>query len=139
MLAFTSGLKAADSQMAQYQQTLGITAPSEDEGSAIEGLQLAAWGNSAICCLKLGQGRKALEHATKVLEKDASNGKAIFNSGRALIMVGELEQAQTCLENALAKNPEDKLIKKELARIPKEKAKQKEKDKRTWQAAFKKM
>lgn len=136
VFAYTTGLKAEDNQMAQYQSALGRDAPTPEEATDIAALQLATWSNMALCCLRLKQGPKALEHLDKVLAKEPENEKALCNRGKALILVNDLDKAQECLTRAAALYPANQTVVKELGKLPALVEQQRRKEKSTWKAAF---
>jgi hypothetical protein len=72
MKAYTTGLKS-DPGMSQYQTAVGLVAPTSSEIDTIDTLEIATWGNIALCQLKLGNGSKALENAEKVFENIISS------------------------------------------------------------------
>ncbi len=138
-MAYTRGLKSSG-EMSQYQSALKVTPPTKEEEAQLADLELKANSNMTLCCLKIpGRAVDALQHADAVLVADPGNGKALFNKGRALLLLNDLDAAQGCLAAAAAASPEDSAVKKELAKLPALRAMQDAKEKTTWQAAFKKM
>lgn len=138
VFAYTTGLRAEDPQMAQYQSALKRDTPSSEEAAAIDALQLAVRSNMGLCCLRLKQGAKALEHLDKVLAKDPENEKALCNRGKALILVSDLDKAKECLTRAATLYPANQTVARELARLPALFEQQRRKEKSTWKAAFSK-
>jgi len=70
-------------------------------------LELADLQVLATTYLKLGNGDKAEQVLTKILELDPKNEEATRYLGRALVEKGELDKAIPLLESALAKTPDD--------------------------------
>jgi tetratricopeptide (TPR) repeat protein len=101
VFAYTTGLMAKDSQMAQYQKTVGQSPPSQTEEAQINSLEIASWSNLSICFIKLNHPSKALDTLAKILQRDPENGKALFNAGRAYLMMNKLDEVINALMNTI--------------------------------------
>jgi len=76
------------------------------------------YSNMSACHVKTENWRRALETATKALDKNPENYKAAFRKGKAQGELGYFEKAEKTLTDLLAKNPADApIIKKELAEL----------------------
>jgi tetratricopeptide (TPR) repeat protein len=99
-------------QMVKYVAT-------EDEKRAAKELSLVLSNNLAACFLKTGKWEKVLEYASKVLEGDPDNSKALFRRGTARIHLNEPDKAREDLSRAQSLTPDNKEIKKQLALLEK--------------------
>ena len=54
-----------------------------------------------------GDGDRALEHAERVLAREADNAEALTVKGAALVVEGKLEEAQAVLNRALEQDPDN--------------------------------
>ncbi len=93
----------------------------------------------ALCFMKLGKFSKAVEKCDLVIAADSGNSKALCTKGRALIEIGDLDRARDSLTEAARLSPADTVVRKELGRLPALYKAAEEKEKRTWQEAFKKL
>lgn len=98
---------------------LHIQTPNEEEQREIEQLQIASWSNMAISCLKLQKPREALVHLAKVIDKEPTHSKALYNQGCAYMEIGDHERARESLTKAAEIAPQDMLITGQLNKLNK--------------------
>ncbi|KAI7889249.1 uncharacterized protein EV154DRAFT_424252 [Mucor mucedo] len=60
---------------------------------------------------------RVLFYAKKANELDSQNTKSKFRMGQAYLQLEDIEKAKELLEEVLALNPEDALVKKELQKV----------------------
>ncbi|CEO99511.1 Tetratricopeptide repeat [Plasmodiophora brassicae] len=85
-------------------------APDDNMQREIDGLIRSANLNLSFCYLKLNEPDKAKKFATAVLDRDASNVKALFRRGCAYEMLGELGAAEEDWKRAHELQPSDRAI-----------------------------
>ena len=73
---------------------MGEIRPKRCEGRELTKDQLAADLNLAACYLKEEKWEKAVARATKVLDNDPENTKALFRRGHGRIYINDLERAR---------------------------------------------
>lgn len=98
----------------------------------IRKLKLASKLNSALCYIKLGEGRKAREYANKVLLKDKDNAKAIFRRGQGWMVDGFIENAKKDFQTVLEKHPDDVGVKRAFLDLRKRKNEVNKKEKKMY-------
>ena len=111
-------------------QSDGAPKLTPEQTQVVADLLFSMNGNLALCFLKEEKYDKAVAKASKVLEVDAENAKALFRRGTARMMLNDYDRARADLETAEKLSPEDKQIKKSLANMNK-RLKQHERG-RTW-------
>ena len=143
--AFRSGDVAAAS--AKYTKAMryldlfadctGPAAPSEKQAEERAKASLSCQLNLAQCALKLGNPESALAHCTGALALDPSSAKALFRRGTAKRELKDLDGALADLERCLALSPDDKAVVQTHARVVKEIALRKAKEKKVYANMFK--
>jgi len=123
--AFKAG-KTKDALMSYHQSLMyligldknalkGLTggAPAEDgeakseEKTEVDELIEKIYANQSACHLKNENWQRALETASKALEKNGNNYKAMFRKGKALGELGFFEKSEKVLEELKSKSPAD--------------------------------
>ncbi len=93
--------------------------PSEDHGKTIDALLFQANNNLSACYFKLKDGKKTIQYASKALELDGNNAKALFRKGMGYSLLGDLDSALEWVEQASKAAPEDSGIRSELSNLKK--------------------
>merc|ERR1712046_125784 len=71
-------------------------------------LAVALMGNVAMCCLKQGDHRRAIEFCTQALMFDDKNVKAYFRMAQAQLAVGEYDSAADSVLHVLELEPQNR-------------------------------
>jgi len=137
----TVAFKAEDYQTAATKYTQGLkyvceneySDDSSDEDPAADSdnseLLISLSLNAAAAQLKLGDNSDAIKNCNKVLKLDATNVKALFRKGQALLGKSEFKEARAALKLAYKEDPKNKpviaLLKKVDAKAKKEKEEEK--------------
>ncbi|XP_075458426.1 peptidyl-prolyl cis-trans isomerase FKBP4 [Ascaphus truei] len=112
---------------------------SQDEDLRAKSLLLAAALNLAMCCLKLGEPRGALEHCQKALEQDALNEKGLFRRGEAYMGVNELELGRDDFQKILQLYPGNKAARAQLGQCQVRLRQQQQKERKIYANMFQKL
>ena len=109
----------------QYQLTMSYYEycfPDSDEKQAhLDELRNACLCNISLCYYRMGEMRKAIACASKVLAKHPLYGKALYRRAKAHLALDEYDRASEDLTLALSCSPMDKLIMSELEKLRKQK------------------
>uniref|UniRef100_A0A8C6G0P4 Unc-45 myosin chaperone A n=1 Tax=Moschus moschiferus TaxID=68415 RepID=A0A8C6G0P4_MOSMO len=92
-----------------YTQALGLGATPQD--------QAILHRNRAACHLKLEGYEKAETEATKAIEKDGGDVKALYRRSQALEKLGRLDQAILDLQRCVSLEPKNKVFQEALRNI----------------------
>ncbi|XP_070214410.1 protein unc-45 homolog A isoform X1 [Bos mutus] len=92
-----------------YTQALGLGATPQD--------QAILHRNRAACHLKLEDYEKAETEATKAIEKDGGDIKALYRRSQALEKLGRLDQAVLDLQRCVSLEPKNKVFQEALRNI----------------------
>ncbi|KAB0369195.1 hypothetical protein FD755_019200 [Muntiacus reevesi] len=92
-----------------YTQALGLGATPQD--------QAILHRNRAACHLKLEDYEKAETEATKAIEKDGGDVKALYRRSQALEKLGRLDQAVLDLQRCVSLEPKNKVFQEALRNI----------------------
>ncbi|CAG9466169.1 unnamed protein product [Pedinophyceae sp. YPF-701] len=110
----------------------GLTFLDDDVVMQLEGayleqalkVRLALHLNTAAAMLRMPEYpnhlQEAVEHTSKVLNYQKDNLKALFRRGVASLRLGDMDGAKRDLERAAKLDPEDKAVRRELARVRQE-------------------
>ena len=119
--AGNSKFKAGDnvSAIATYNDALGVAdgATTDSAKDMLKPVLISLHNNSAAAHIKLEAWEAAEESASKVLELDAPNSKALFRRGLARSRLGQLSSAQADLLAACKADPKDRSARAELATV----------------------
>ncbi|ESL08504.1 40 kDa cyclophilin [Trypanosoma rangeli SC58] len=96
---------------ARYVKTVNKTTAND---LAVNEKLIACYNNTAECALKLGQWSEARNAASKALELDNSNSKALFRRGVACLSAGDSESAVEDFTKAQKLDPENNAISTKL-------------------------
>ncbi|KAI8047577.1 uncharacterized protein B0P05DRAFT_582302 [Gilbertella persicaria] len=88
---------------------------------------------------KQNRWERVLFYAKKAHELDTTNTKSKFRMGQAYLRLENIEQAKTLLEDVLKQNPEDALVKQELAKVSSANKKMDDREKMIYQAMMSKL
>merc|ERR1712083_1145665 len=77
-------------------------------------LTISVNNNMALICSKMKEWSAATEHATKALDVEPNNVKALMRRGQAQMQNGNLEEAKRDLKRALSLDKSNTVIKKLL-------------------------
>ncbi|KAM4826172.1 protein unc-45 homolog A [Thomomys bottae] len=92
--------------LSAYAQALALGAPPPD--------QAALHRNRAACHLKLEDYDKAESEASKAIEKDGGDVKALYRRSQALEKLGRLDQAVLDLQRCVSLEPKNKVFQEAL-------------------------
>ncbi|XP_004852859.1 protein unc-45 homolog A isoform X1 [Heterocephalus glaber] len=92
-----------------YTQALGLGATPQD--------QAALHRNRAACHLKLEEYEKAETEASKAIDKDGGDIKALYRRSQALEKLGRLDQAVLDLQRCVSLEPKNKVFQEALRSI----------------------
>uniref|UniRef100_G1RNQ9 Unc-45 myosin chaperone A n=1 Tax=Nomascus leucogenys TaxID=61853 RepID=G1RNQ9_NOMLE len=95
--------------LAAYTQALGLDATPQD--------QAILHRNRAACHLKLEDYDKAETEASKAIEKDGGDVKALYRRSQALEKLGRLDQAVLDLQRCVSLEPKNKVFQEALRNI----------------------
>ncbi|XP_012319242.2 protein unc-45 homolog A isoform X1 [Aotus nancymaae] len=95
--------------LAAYTQALGLDATPQD--------QAILHRNRAACHLKLEDYDKAETEASKAIEKDGGDVKALYRRSQALEKLGRLDQAVLDLKRCVSLEPKNKVFQEALRNI----------------------
>lgn len=115
---------------------------TEEYRKAYSSVKIASYLNLAMCHLKLGNAREALNATTNVIDydpqywKEGDLTKALFRRGMAYLALKDEEMAVKSFEEAAAKDPTDAAIKRELAVAKQKLAQRKQKEKAAYAKLF---
>ncbi|KAL1931315.1 hypothetical protein VTP01DRAFT_10452 [Rhizomucor pusillus] len=125
--AFKSGdLKAALSSYYSallHLRSVGGMHPEGDLKQRSESQQVMIYNNMAAALAKQEKWDRALDSAKKASALDPENLKSKFRMGQAYVRLGDFEKAKPLLDQVLARNPDDTLVKQELAKVKQEEKK----------------
>ncbi|KAI9350576.1 hypothetical protein DFJ73DRAFT_642951 [Zopfochytrium polystomum] len=108
--AFLDGPRHFKDAIEYYSKGLAVNAP-DDKLNAILHV------NRAAVNLELGNYRRVLNDCAAALKLDPKNVKALFRSGKALLMLEKLDQARDCVMRGLQIEPKNKALNDILASI----------------------
>merc|ERR1712137_344253 len=92
--------------------------PTEEEAQILKESSLSIFNNMSAVYVKQEKHKKAVEFATKALEIEPNNVKALFRRGKSYVAINEVEAAQQDLDKAYElTDSTDNAIKKELQRL----------------------
>lgn len=98
----------------------GTSDPMSDEQAQLyKTLKVSCHLNASMAEVKLGSYVSAEEHATKALEEDPENAKALYRRGVARRHLGTLDEARQDLLRAAKLVPADRLIRNEYETVVK--------------------
>lgn len=104
---------------------------NEQKEKAAE-LKILLFINLSLCYHKDTQFRKSLEYASKALELDKDNIKALYRRGLALVEIKEWTEARRDYDRCLELDPGNKQVARAKATLLKLSSKQDEKDKKKY-------
>jgi len=105
--------------VAKYGKALRYLDDADDMDESVIKARVACFSNRAACYLKLGDNANAADDCANALHDDATNTKALFRHGQALLNLKNYEEAKEQLSKAHAALPDDKRIAAFLARAKK--------------------
>nr|CAD7197058.1 unnamed protein product [Timema douglasi] len=109
---------------------------NDEEESKQRKLVVKVCVNLAVCYNKLGLSKQACVKCRNALYHDGKNAKALFNFGRALLMLGDYDEAHRRLTAALKLAPNDTSISEELILLKEKKNKFQVSEKQMMQRMF---
>lgn len=89
----------------------------EEDKKKAKALKVACNLNNAACKLKLKDYKEAAKLATKVLEMDGSNVKAMYRRAQAYMETADLDLAELDIKKALEIDPDNKEVKMEYKKL----------------------
>jgi len=111
--------------------------PEGDEHAAKQrACFIAISSNAAACKLKLGEYDACLRMCDGVLQLDPHNMKALYRQAQAHRAAGDVDKAEQALTQAAQLEPEDKVVKRELADIQRQRKEERAKEQRMAQKMF---
>ncbi|XP_054707745.1 peptidyl-prolyl cis-trans isomerase FKBP8-like [Uloborus diversus] len=122
---------------AEYLDSLrDCSGSSNAELQEVVDLRLKVYNNTAATHLKLSAYSAARKSVDSVLAIQPKNVKALFRKGKILSMLGETEDAISCLKTAAALEPDSKIIQVELTKLKNQHKKEEMKQKAMYQRMF---
>jgi len=112
------------------------TQEGNEYDAKVRSCSIAVYSNCALCKLKLGDYETAIEMCDAILSLDPGNVKALYRKGVALRSTDDPQSAEAVLQEALARDPQDASIQKELAAIARQRKLSSDKEKRLAQKMF---
>jgi len=109
----------------------------DDQKEKADALKVALESNSAAVAIKTKNWKDALKHTDSILKDHPSNVKALYRKGTALSALDEWSESQAVFNKALEIEPDNKDVKRELAKLQLKQKKQNQKDKAMFQRMFK--
>ncbi|KAK2962776.1 putative FK506-binding protein 6 [Blattamonas nauphoetae] len=73
--------------------------------------------NKALCCIKLGEGKRAVRAATDAISLKGETDKALYRRGVGYRIQGEMSKAKRDVTKAWELNKSDRMIREELEKI----------------------
>eukprot|EP01052_Picozoa_sp_SAG31_P037450 SAG31_NODE_4838_length_2913_cov_2.769367_3_plen_168_part_00 len=92
--------------------------------------------NLSMCFLKQERYEKAVDRATKVLEIESDNARALYRRGTARMNLNDYDRARADLETAEKLEPEDKQIKSSIAKMNKRLKQHEQKERKAYAKMF---
>jgi len=92
--------------------------------------------NLSACYLKTKEYKDAIESARKALELEPSSVKGYWRLGCALTEIGEWQEANNALTNALEIEPDNKVVQASFAKLKKIVTDHDKEDKKRYQNMF---
>jgi len=130
-------IKSGDASNAMIAYDKALNYLSSEVGSIdIQDLEQSLLLNISLCYLKLGRLEDVISSCKMVLEKHASNVKAMFRIAQAYIALNEIAKAKEYLDKAQNLEPNDKGIHEELKKIKLWGKDQKQKEKTLYSKMF---
>ncbi|XP_035217777.1 peptidyl-prolyl cis-trans isomerase FKBP4-like [Stegodyphus dumicola] len=127
----------------QYKKIINYLQYESDlEGEAKEKkntLLVAGYLNLAACYLKLENHHQVIENCDKALEIESKNAKGLFRKGQAYLALKDYEVAKDNFERVLEVDASNKAAQKNIYMCNESIKKQLAKEKKMYQAIFKKM
>lgn len=102
-------------------------------------LLLAGYLNLAACYLKLDDYQEVIQNCEKALEIDPKSSKGLFRKGQAHLALKDYEVAKGCFTQVLQSDESNKAAQKNIFICNESLKKQLQKEKKLYQAIFKKM
>uniref|UniRef100_A0A7N1A3H0 peptidylprolyl isomerase n=1 Tax=Kalanchoe fedtschenkoi TaxID=63787 RepID=A0A7N1A3H0_KALFE len=109
---------------------------TEERSSALRKTKSLIFTNSAACKLKLGDTEGALLDTEFALRDAEDNVKALFRQGQARMALNDIDSAVESFQKALDLEPNDSVIKKELAAAKKKIADRRAREKKAFSKMF---
>ena len=109
---------------------------SEEEKKDINATFLSIHLNMAAVYLKISEWQKAVNASTEAIKLDANSAKAYFRRSQAYLSLKDVDRSENDCKQALKLAPNDKACKLHLRSIDKEKQRQNEKQRKTFQGMF---
>jgi len=88
--------------------------------SQVRALLLSLQTNLSLVCLKQGKAKMSRDVASKALEIDETNIKALYRRGVAYRALGDVKKASNDLRTAFKLDPENREVKRELISLKKD-------------------
>jgi len=112
---------------------------TEDDKKKAKIFRLPSHLNCAVCMVKTGQFRGAIEQTNKALEIDSTNIKALFRKGLAFASLDEWANAEENFNKVLELEPDNKDAKLEIAKMKRRKVDTEKQAKKTFGGLFNKL
>ncbi|KAI4376001.1 hypothetical protein MLD38_013803 [Melastoma candidum] len=108
----------------------------EDKSSSLRKTKSQIFTNSSVCKLKLGDPKGALLDAEFAMREGENNAKALFRQGQAHMVLNDVDAAVESFSKALALEPDDAGIRKELTAAKRKISERCEKEKKAYRKMF---
>lgn len=90
---------------------------NDEEDRQRNEMLLGLYNNASVCCIKTGKANMAISYGKRALLIDPKNARAFFRVGVGLKMQGEFNTAAKYLRQALAVEPNEQAIIRELRNV----------------------
>jgi len=128
--------KTGDFDNARKKYDMALDYLEAEKGEKLKECKISCFLNLAAVYIKKKENIKAVESASKALEADPKNVKALYRRGVAYANFSNFDDAKVDFEDALQLDPENQEIKKELASLVVRKKQALEKEKKTFGKLF---
>ncbi|KAL3515247.1 hypothetical protein ACH5RR_022149 [Cinchona calisaya] len=108
----------------------------EDKSMHLRKMKSQIFTNSSACKLKLGDSKGALLDADFAMRDGENNAKALFRQGQAHVALNDIDAAVESFKKALNLEPNDGVIKKELAAAKKKIADRRDQERKAFAKMF---
>ena len=123
-----------DKAQKKYEESLDYL--ETEKGEKIKECKISCFLNLSMVYIKKKENIKAVEHASKALEADPKNIKALYRRGLAYSNFSNFDDAKTDFEDALGLDPNNADVKRELANLIQKKKMAIQKDKKIFGKLF---
>jgi tetratricopeptide (TPR) repeat protein len=136
VFAFINGLDSEGQGLQEYSRSLQRDQPRSEQLVLLRSLKVATSSNLAAAFLKVQKYDRALEYANAAIAVDATNIKAMFRRGLALMELGRLDDAKKQIKQVVVADASNVAARKVYADISERMAQQREREKQIMSSGF---